>query len=112
MWSPYLFCITAVITGVYFYWCSRHKGRVAAKEKVLFVLSALFFYTAAGSPVDLLGHVMFSAHMTQMAVLFLSRTAAVDFRNSRLGMEETDLPSCRKAAVFVLFNAAYRISAV
>lgn len=71
MWSPYLFCITAVITGVYFYWCSRHKGRVAAKEKVLFVLSALFFYTAAGSPVDLLGHVMFSAHMTQMAVLFL-----------------------------------------
>lgn len=71
MWSPYLFCITAVITGVYFYWCSRHKGRVSAKEKVLFVLSALFFYAAAGSPVDLLGHVMFSAHMTQMAVLFL-----------------------------------------
>lgn len=47
MWSPYLFCITAVITGVYFYWCSRHEGRVAVKEKVLFVLSALFFYAAA-----------------------------------------------------------------
>lgn len=112
MWSPYLFCITAVITGVYFYWCSRHKGRVAAKEKVLFVLSALFFYTAAGSPVDLLGHVMFSAHMTQMAVLFLVVPPLLISGIHKLGMEKTDLPSCRKAAVFVLFNAAYRISAV
>ncbi|MGW8457986.1 cytochrome c oxidase assembly factor CtaG [Bacillus atrophaeus] len=74
MWSPYLFCFLVLITALYFLLCRRLSSRheqVTRKEKALFVLAMAFLYLAEGSPIDLLGHIMFSAHMGQMAVLYL-----------------------------------------
>lgn len=74
MWSPYLFCILLGITALYLYFYRRMSSkpnRITGKEMVCFLSAMLFLYAAEGSPVDLLGHIMFSAHMVQMAVLYL-----------------------------------------
>ncbi|NLS88275.1 cytochrome c oxidase assembly factor CtaG [Bacillus subtilis] len=74
MWSPYLFCILLGITAIYLYFYRRmfsKPNRITGKEMACFLSAMLFLYAAEGSPVDLLGHIMFSAHMVQMAVLYL-----------------------------------------
>jgi putative membrane protein len=66
-----------LITVLYFIiigpWSSKFKDSnpVTTKQQILFVVGILALYISKGSPVDLLGHIMFSAHMTQMAVLYL-----------------------------------------
>ncbi|APH05381.1 cytochrome c oxidase assembly factor CtaG [Bacillus weihaiensis] len=77
LWSPYFLLILVLITILYFLiigpW--RHKFKesepIPTKQKILFVLAIFTLYISKGSPVDLLGHIMFSAHMTQMAILYL-----------------------------------------
>lgn len=77
LWSPYYFLVIFLITVLYFLiigpWRSRFIGSapVVMKQRILFVLGMLGLYISKGSPVDLLGHIMFSAHMTQMAILYL-----------------------------------------
>lgn len=44
---------------------------VPFKQKALFVISIVLLYAVKGSHIDLMGHLMFSAHMTQMAILYL-----------------------------------------
>lgn len=78
LWSPYYFLIIAAITMLYLLvtgpWLSkiRFAEPVSRKQRGYFVLAMLLLYVIKGSPVDLLGHLMFSAHMTQMAVLYLA----------------------------------------
>ena len=36
-----------------------------------FLLAMILLYVVKGSPIDLMSHIMFSAHMTQMAILYL-----------------------------------------
>ncbi|MBU7591983.1 cytochrome c oxidase assembly factor CtaG [Metabacillus halosaccharovorans] len=77
LWSPYFIVVILLITALYFMiigpWRTKFKesSTVPLKQQLLFVLAILFLYISKGSPVDLLGHIMFSAHMTQMAVLYL-----------------------------------------
>ncbi|WHZ59693.1 cytochrome c oxidase assembly factor CtaG [Metabacillus sp. CT-WN-B3] len=77
MWSPYFFLFVAVILGVYFLLIGPLRNRfhdsqpVPFKQKALFAGSMILLYAVKGSPLDLMGHIMFSAHMTQMALLYL-----------------------------------------
>ncbi|KKI93769.1 cytochrome C oxidase assembly protein [Bacillus sp. SA1-12] len=77
LWSPYFLVVMILITILYFLiigpWRSKFKEStpVSTKQKLLFISSIAALYISKGSPVDLLGHIMFSAHMTQMAILYL-----------------------------------------
>ncbi|MBM7692401.1 putative membrane protein [Peribacillus deserti] len=52
---------------------SYFKGStpLTKKQASIFITAMLSLYIIKGSPLDLLGHIMFSAHMTQMAILYL-----------------------------------------
>jgi putative membrane protein len=77
LWSPYYLVVMILITVLYFMiigpWRSKFKDSspVTTKQQLLFVSSILGLYISKGSPLDLLGHIMFSAHMAQMAILYL-----------------------------------------
>ncbi|HLS61285.1 MAG TPA: cytochrome c oxidase assembly factor CtaG [Virgibacillus sp.] len=77
LWSPYfILSILAValvyylITGPY-----RHKfgggEKVTGKQQIYFYTSLIVLYLVKGSPIDLLSHIMLTAHMAQLAILFL-----------------------------------------
>lgn len=78
VWSPmFLFATIALIIG-YLYvvgpWRERHfpmESPVALGKKLLFITAALLYYLAYEGPLSLLGHIMFSFHMTNMALLYL-----------------------------------------
>ena len=77
LWSPYFFITLLIITALYIYFTGkgRHKIKdtepVSTKQKTIFIITMVLLYLAKGSPLDLLGHLMLSAHMTQMAFLYL-----------------------------------------
>lgn len=77
LWSPYFFAFVILVTVFYFLivgkWRFKFTGseHVSWIQKTIFVISMIVLYISKGSPVDLLGHIMFSAHMTQMALLYL-----------------------------------------
>ena len=78
LWSPYFF-VSLVIVGILFFLATgkyRHRFSsdsepLSLKQSVLFLLALITLYILKGSPVDLLGHIIFSVHMTQMALLYL-----------------------------------------
>ena len=77
LWSPYFFMF-CVVLGILFYLITgpyRHKfggGDKPTVKQHLFIYIGLFLlYLVKGSPVDLLSHIMLTAHMTQMAVYLL-----------------------------------------
>ncbi|WP_274653029.1 cytochrome c oxidase assembly factor CtaG [Paenibacillus humicola] len=78
IWSPiFLFVMVAIGIG-YFYlagpWRLKHAPEapaVTAGQKIWFVCGATLFYFAQGGPLDLLGHLLFSFHMTDMAISYL-----------------------------------------
>jgi putative membrane protein len=77
LWSPYFFLFIMVILVAYFtvtmkyrHWFSGSE-RLTTKQGFWFVFSILLLYTIKGSPIDLLGHLLFYVHMIQMAVLVL-----------------------------------------
>lgn len=77
LWSPWFFLSLVVLVLIYFLitvkW--RHKFEnseaLTKKQAILFLTGMLLVYILKGSPVDLLGHILFTIHMTQMAVLLL-----------------------------------------
>ena len=77
LWSPYLIGILVFLTVVYFLvtvtWRKDFKVSEPLKksEAVSFLLGMIVLYSVKGSPIDLLGHIMFTMHMTQMALLLL-----------------------------------------
>lgn len=78
VWSPmFLFAMIAVVIG-YLYlvgpWRERHfplEPPVSFGRKLLFITAMILFYLAFEGPLSLLGHIMFSFHMTNMALLYL-----------------------------------------
>lgn len=77
LWSPYyaLFILSLgilyfLITGLY-----RHKfgnhDEPTTWQKVMFYSGLALLYIVKGSPIDLVGHIMFTAHMIQMALYYL-----------------------------------------
>ncbi|SFB18507.1 putative membrane protein [Lentibacillus halodurans] len=79
LWSPYYLLFVAglallyyLITGPY-----RHKfggmgqEKPAGKQQFFFYGGLLLLYAVKGAPVDLLSHIMLTAHMIQMAIYYI-----------------------------------------
>ncbi|CEG26693.1 cytochrome c oxidase assembly factor CtaG [Bacillus sp. B-jedd] len=77
LWSPYFFTSLALLTALYFILTIRLKDRfegsvpLQARQIVYFTTSMVLLYIIKGSPLDLMGHITFYAHMIQMASLYL-----------------------------------------
>ena len=77
LWSPYLMVGLLFITIFYFLITVKWQGKfkesepLKKNEAIYFILGIISFYIIKGSPIDLLGHIMFTMHMTQMAFLLL-----------------------------------------
>jgi putative membrane protein len=77
LWSPVFFIFVIGIIALYFNVTGylrpyfKNSAPVATKTKIFFVTSMVLLYVIKGSPIDLLSHLMFSAHMAQMAILYL-----------------------------------------
>ncbi|SEN30759.1 putative membrane protein [Mesobacillus persicus] len=76
-WSPvYFVCILLILAFYYlivFKYYPRFKGgqKATAKQTTYFTVGIILLYVIKGSPLDLLGHITFYAHMVQMATLYL-----------------------------------------
>lgn len=79
LWSPY-FLIFVIILGLAYYLITgpyRNKlgGKDASppsfRQQSFFLIGLVLLYLSKGSPVDLLSHIMLSAHMLQMVILYL-----------------------------------------
>ena len=77
LWSPYLLGTLILVTVIYFLVTVKWQHKFAASEPlkkseaINFILFVISYYIIKGSPIDLLGHIMFTMHMTQMAFLLL-----------------------------------------
>jgi putative membrane protein len=77
LWSPYFFLFIVALGIVYFLITGplRHKFGADAKPTVkqywFFYTGLALLYIVKGSPVDLLTHIMLTAHMIQMAIYLL-----------------------------------------
>lgn len=77
LWSPVMIGVLICITVLYFLvtvkWRKDFKVSepLKRKEAAYFLVSMILLYIVKGSPIDLMGHIMFSFHMTQMALLLL-----------------------------------------
>lgn len=72
LWSPIFLVVIIGIIGLYFYLIRKDKYKVNGKQIFFFVSSMFLLYMMKGGPFDLLGHLMFSAHMTAMAIVYLA----------------------------------------
>ncbi|WP_138415065.1 cytochrome c oxidase assembly factor CtaG [Aquibacillus sediminis] len=77
LWSPYYFLFIVALGIIYqlvtvFY---RHKftsePKPSRKQQLYFYTGLLLLYIIKGSPIDLLAHILFTAHMIQMALYYL-----------------------------------------
>ncbi|MHA6251409.1 cytochrome c oxidase assembly factor CtaG [Oceanobacillus sp. CAU 1775] len=79
LWSPYFLAFCIILALIYYLMTGpyRHKFGGGNEEpptvkQHLFIYIGLFLlYVVKGSPVDLLSHIMLTAHMTQMAIFLL-----------------------------------------
>lgn len=77
LWSPVYIISTIAVIAIYFFITikKRHlfKGNqpLSKKEASAFVIGMILLYIVKGSPADLLGHILFSVHMAQMALLLM-----------------------------------------
>lgn len=77
LWSPWFLLSILVAVGLYFLLTKKLRHRfegsepVTRRQVIYFLSSMLLLYIVKGSPADLLGHILFSVHMTQMALLLL-----------------------------------------
>lgn len=77
IWRPLLLLIYIAIAVGYFYLIgplrSRFEGSepVRLRERILFLSGLFLLYISLTGPLNVLSHIMFSAHMLQMAISFL-----------------------------------------
>ncbi len=77
LWSPYFWgALVAVLLGYFLLTVKFRKlfsnsEPLTQSQAVIFTSGIILLYIFKGSPIDLLGHIMFSVHMVQMAFLFL-----------------------------------------
>ncbi|AYC29130.1 cytochrome c oxidase assembly factor CtaG [Paenisporosarcina cavernae] len=75
LWSPYLlvFCIAIILLYLYIvfkkYSAFENGEKATRKQVIQFSIAMVIFYAIKGSPLDLLGHILFFVHMIQMALL-------------------------------------------
>jgi putative membrane protein len=77
LWSPYFLLILLAIIGVYFLITVQFRTRfrdsepLTIKQASLFLTSIIILYIIKGSPLDLMGHLMFYPHAIAMVLLVL-----------------------------------------
>lgn len=77
LWSPFFILALVFITVVYFLitvkWRDSFKEseKLTSKEATYFILAMVLLYGIKGSPVEVMSTILFSAHMAQMALLYL-----------------------------------------
>ncbi|MGM9944662.1 MAG: cytochrome c oxidase assembly factor CtaG [Lysinibacillus sp.] len=78
LWSPFLILFLILATLIYILATTLYRQKISSDSEPLsikqwscFIVTVVLLYIVKGSPVDLLGHIMFSVHMTQMALLYL-----------------------------------------
>lgn len=77
LWSPYFFLFEALILAGYYMLTVKYRGKfkdsepLTKRQGVYFTIAMIVLYAIKGSPLDLMGHLMFYAHMIQMAILYL-----------------------------------------
>lgn len=76
LWSPFYLTILIVISISYFWFIKKCENKfsrsmIAKRQVIYFLLAMTLLYVVKGSPIDLMSHIMFSAHMAQMAILYL-----------------------------------------
>ncbi|XEC94099.1 cytochrome c oxidase assembly factor CtaG [Paenibacillus tarimensis] len=78
LWSPMFFFLMAAVVILYFYaigpWRERRfheEPSVGTKQRVWFVGGITLYYFAQGGPLELLGHLTFTFHMTNMSLSYL-----------------------------------------
>jgi putative membrane protein len=75
LWSPYLLIFVLLITAGFFLITIKYRSvfknsePLTKSQAILFIVAMGLFYFTKGGPIDLMGHLMFYAHMIQMAVL-------------------------------------------
>jgi len=75
LWSPYFFIAILFVTIGYFLLMTKFRHRfneskpLTHSQSSLFVTAMVLLYLIKGGPLDLMGHLMFYAHMVQMAFL-------------------------------------------
>lgn len=77
LWSPWFLLFILLGMALYLIISTKIRHRFkdthpVKKSQVFFFMTGMvLLYAVKGSPVDLLGHILFSMHMVQMAVLLL-----------------------------------------
>ncbi|MBH0229016.1 cytochrome c oxidase assembly factor CtaG [Halobacillus yeomjeoni] len=75
LWSPVYLLFVVMLAALYYYITGPRRKAGESYPTILQQLSfysgLVLLYIIKGSPVDLLGHIMFTAHMTQMALYYL-----------------------------------------
>ncbi len=77
LWSPYFLILLLLITCGYFLITIKFRSHfknsepLTIKQAVLFLTSIVLLYAIKGSPIDLIGHLMFYVHAITMVVLVL-----------------------------------------
>ncbi|MFD2628267.1 cytochrome c oxidase assembly factor CtaG [Oceanobacillus kapialis] len=77
LWSPYFFLFVLGLAIAYFLITGPYRKKFGGDDKPttkqqVFVYTAFaLLYIVKGSPIDLLTHIMLTAHMAQMAVYYL-----------------------------------------
>ncbi|WP_085992500.1 cytochrome c oxidase assembly factor CtaG [Oceanobacillus senegalensis] len=77
LWSPFFFIFLLCIALSYYLITGPMRKKFtdnpspSAGQQFSFYLGIVLIYIAKGSPVDLLSHIMLTAHMTQMAVYLI-----------------------------------------
>src|SRR5690554_2636674 len=70
-----LWYVAAAVGYFYLIGPLRHRFKdsapVKSKEKFLFLFGLFLLYFSMSGPLNVLSHIMFSAHMLQMAIAFL-----------------------------------------
>ncbi|KIL44761.1 cytochrome c oxidase assembly factor CtaG [Jeotgalibacillus soli] len=77
LWSPYFLISMLILTALFFLLATKWRRRFKENEPLtkrqvfLFITAMVLTYAVKGSPIDLLGHILFSVHMIQMAIFYL-----------------------------------------
>lgn len=77
LWSPFFLILLLVVLASYFLVTTKYRSlfpqseALTRKQWISFASAIILLYVVKGSPIDLLGHIMFYVHMIQMAILYL-----------------------------------------
>lgn len=77
LWSPYYFLFLIGLALLYFFITGPYRKKLGGTDaptplqQMSFYGAIVLLYAVKGSPIDLLSHIMLTAHMIQMAIYYL-----------------------------------------